>query len=282
MAASLEQNSTLTSFSLLEEIGFVSPGMKINAKGNAALERTLQRNSTLRALSLTSKSYEDDGACFSALQVNTALTRLDLYALSDPKDVIPLLIALMTNSTLKSLNLGDTRLNGRSLAALARVLAVNTSLEILSVGMVQHGLADYFASSLERNFTLKSITLKGESSACANVIAAATKNNVVDKMSFPGVIWNDNHVHVLSDVITRNTALRKLDLSDNRFSPTSRRSLFAALRRNSTLTSIKIETRVKTEAAAIVEAICSRNKSRGSAVVRGLTAKDLLPRDSWK
>jgi Ran GTPase-activating protein (RanGAP) involved in mRNA processing and transport len=151
---------------------------------------------------------------------------------------------LVTNKTLKSLDLYANEIGDAGMKALGQALTRNDSLEELNIGLNKFGTAGLtsFASALKVNKGLKKLWLEGNSIGAegAAIMAEALKANssLTSVYLWCNRIGNDGAA-TLSEALKFNASLTVLGLSDNSIGEGGASSLLKALSGcNTTLTEV--------------------------------------------
>ena len=221
ISTALANNSALTSL--------VASHNAIDATGSQHISEALAHNHTLTSLDISYSKIGGAGALFlsEALQTNDTLTDLNLeFAEVDERGAVCLFDALKDNTTLSSLDFTTNCISWHKdmtsfakylpLCQLSDILKVNvtlTSLKLCKNDLSPSGVQGLF-EALSENRTLKDLDLERM------------------RMRF----------NLPLKFLTSNKALTHLNLSRNLFNdPSILRSIFEALRVNSTLTCLKLE-----------------------------------------
>lgn len=216
-----------------------------------ALTQLLQENATLGWFHLEANRIDETGirAIAEILKQNTKLHQLHCGFLTDGltlDDVKALSDMLLVNTTLKDLSLYANGIDTEKTKIIAETLAKNPTLEKLSLASNEIGTegAKALADALTKNTNLQELDL----SNCRlgndgiRAIFSALKQNTGLK-TFTLRCLNPNVMQDLSDMLTENKTLHKLDipLYTSEFTVEQIQSLLAALQKNKSLQELNIQ-----------------------------------------
>lgn len=239
LATALAVNQSLTT--LIMNIRVEKEGKEeFDLKGLTALADALKTNKFLTTLGLYGIKICSVGgkALAAAVRTNTTLTVLELRSL---EDVTELAASLCDNRTLTVLGLNLNKLGKKGADALGSALKVNTALKELHLDNC--GIQDPkgLAKGLKSNRTLKTLVLSRNKFGVAgsNALASALKGNPsLTKLNLCDCDLKD--MKELSNALLANRSLQALDISDNKLGDAVFKPVAVALRVNSTLTVLSL------------------------------------------
>lgn len=193
-------------------------------------------------------SNELHSSFVSLIESNTSLRHLDLsetdFGAEGDSTWDSLISALRRNSTLTALHLSWNRLSEASSIALARSLGNNESLRELGLGYItQFGSLTDWGAMLKVNTTLRSLTMGGGPAwepEYWEIARGLAENKSVTDFSIHSHQFGDDEAGEWAAVVTRNSSLRRLDLSKTSMVRHKAEILSYGLERNSTLRTLLI------------------------------------------
>ena len=211
LSESLKTNTTLTNLNLEgnNEIDVVTPFY---------LTEFLKTNATLTTLNLRGNYLGYFGSkCLSlALRTNGTLTSLDLG--STGINAQALSEGLKVNAALTSLDLTSNRIDDRDAKALSDVLQVNATLTKLHLGFNRIGAegTQYICDALARNSILTSLDFSWNEIGGAGALflsEALQSNKALNDLNLNFIRADERGAICLFDALKHNTTLSTLDLT---------------------------------------------------------------------
>lgn len=209
-------------------------------------------------VSLHSQHIEDDGAerLSTLIQTNTTLKSIDLGD-NDIGDVgaKALSNALLVNETIKSLDLGGNKISDAGLKDLSEALEKNTTLKALSLrhNNFSHIGLEHFSKMLTINNTLRSIDLGGNKISYLNshpAFANALQSNITLKfLNLSNTQFGEygKSFARLCDAIKANSTIKSIDLSASNLNSYDLNELRSALEINTSIKSINLNFNIHTD-----------------------------------
>lgn len=221
----------------------------------AMVVEALASNTSLTSLSLDcnglSRTCAGVRALSSYLATNPSLRFLDISSNSCyPSGALEIGIALQTNSRLQTLDIGFNRLGDEGLGYICIALTSNHSLTHLDLTLNQASAdsCGRLSTAIATNSTLQTLILSKnclKSEGLLGVVSALqcesnpTSLSRLSRLEVSDCAISDDGSYRLSQVLPTNTTLTTLDISFNGIR--SLKSIYRALRANSTLTNLSIQ-----------------------------------------
>lgn len=226
------------------------------------LGNMIEKNSSLTMLDIKScyitSMYDPsfrDSLKYSALKYNTTLTDLK-FSCRNPSmmmGVSKLCEALNTNTTLRKLDLGSSRVDKMGTKAIVKLMETNSTITHLELGpiMWEEQTAsdlDLVIQSLAKNSTLTTLNIsKGGMFQKLNVPALGETlrlNETLAKLSLSRVEVTDSDIASLCHSLEFNTSLVELKLTTTSFSVRGTATLADFIEKNSVLEVLELEGRI--------------------------------------
>ncbi|MES2121211.1 MAG: hypothetical protein V4492_00360, partial [Chlamydiota bacterium] len=206
-------------------------------------------NSSLRHLDLSCNKFGSEGGLnlTQALVTNSTLNTLNLrFCEQKPENASAFRTLFAANTTLTSLDLSDNQLGEQGGLDLAATLNISTSLFLLNLANceITSTGCEAVASSLVGNSTLISLNLSHnpvDDSAVSSIATALKSNGTLTEFSLDGNTLTAEQGARIAAALTQNTSLSSLQLGDRCLQhEITCRALHLSLSVNSTLTSISL------------------------------------------
>lgn len=215
------------------------------------LTQLIQGNNTLEWLHLEANKIDPTGikAVAEILKHNNKLQQLNCDFVVDglsAEDVQAIADMLLVNTTLKELILRANCINVEKIKVVANTLAQNPALEKLDLAANELGEegAAALADALTKNSKLRELNVSDcrlGTKGIKTIFSALKQNTGLQTLIFRRL--GADAMQALSEMLTENKALRKLDLSlyTSEFTLEQMQSLLEALRKNKTLQELNIQ-----------------------------------------
>lgn len=200
----LEKNTTLTQLILFKN--------GISKNGIESICDMLCKNTTLQILNLGSNKIQSNG----------------MYLLAD---------ALKTNCHLTSIDLSNTGLGATAAYYLSDALVWNNTLRICNLqdNFLEDTGLEFLRDALKKSQRLEELTIEFS----ASITEALAVNSTIKKLCVSGA-FTDSDSDTFSAMLSENTTLKVLNINSSDMSAFDFTPLADALRKNNTLTSLKI------------------------------------------
>lgn len=188
----------------------------INSKMYSEIPAIIASNDTnLINLTVDIKDWGPGASLVEALEKNTTIQTLITFR--TPPNILVLIGKLLEkNKILKSLRLLALKKGAQGTEAIAKALAVNTTLEYLEVRM-DGSTAPMFADSLRQNTSLTTFVASGSSNEIARVAEAMKHNKSLTKLELDSYAGDLEAGVAFADCLTANSTLCSLRLSKYTF-----------------------------------------------------------------
>ena len=244
-------SEALITNSSLVELDVSSCSLKISEENGPVVTEMLQRNRTLRKLSLCGNpGISDTGIFFIAegLKMNSAFKELAMSNITAPGGKA-LATAILTNTSLPliELHLFDIGITDDSGPIFVDMIQQNTSLEILTISN-SFGVSDYgvfcIAQGLQRNTILKVMNLidcNFTSIGAKDLSRMLTVNHSLTSLDISRNPIGDKGIAHLADVLKQNETLEKLSVKSCQISDAGVSSLADTVRKHYSFIQINLE-----------------------------------------
>jgi Ran GTPase-activating protein (RanGAP) involved in mRNA processing and transport len=223
-----------------------------NAEALGIIWVCLARNTLLQDKTLTSLDLKDRHIGFkavnslAALITETTLKNLDLTGNSiGNKGAKTLAKVLTKNTTLTHLGLCHNRIDHKGVVALAKALKTNTSLTQLDLSCNHVGSHDLYIASVVDIITSDEDYKGGAYCGIGTLADMLQDNHTLRILNLKNTLISGVDVEYLAPALKKNTALMRLDLSDNyinlKFNPQGTHPLIEAFNTNTTLEQLDLQ-----------------------------------------
>ena len=219
-------------------------GNQLGADDIVHICKSLRTNTALKRMSAVKCDISEEGgkAIGDALMVDRSIQLLDLHDNPASAGVVHITESLRHNDSLLEIILSNCNISEKGYKAIGDALTVNRSLQLLDLheNPISAG-GVHIAESLERNHSLLKINLHScgiQEKAVEALGISLKENNILLTLMLSENYFSDG-AHI-TDGLTHNTCLEKLDISHCGLRDRGMKSLGSALEVNSSLEELNV------------------------------------------